>query len=159
MDQEKKIYYTEMQKRNTGNLIRRSRYYQAQLDVSFDIFGRGLYRYTFEGVCKECPDLKMEDGFVRIFINTKGKNRKNFSKEFLDFMTYLTSSTDETAENTKSKRIKIAPGIFLKKIDYEAIGEKAYRNKAIKQVLDGSIPITISSPAKRSGVRLSVLFR
>lgn len=129
MDQEKKIYYTEMQKRNTGNLIRRSRYYQAQLDVSllepgstdfnilndsyfiliapFDIFGRGLYRYTFEGVCKECPDLKMEDGSVRIFINTKGKNREDFSQEFLDFMTYLTSSTDEMAEKTKSKRIKM----------------------------------------------------
>lgn len=34
MDQEKKFYYTEMQKNNTGNLIKRSRYYQAQLDVS-----------------------------------------------------------------------------------------------------------------------------
>lgn len=34
MDQEKKLYHTEMQKENTGNLIRRSRYYQAQLDVS-----------------------------------------------------------------------------------------------------------------------------
>lgn len=53
----------------------------------------------------------------------------------------------------------IVPGIFLKKIDYEAIDEKAYRNKAIKQVLDGSTPITISRLAKRSGVRLSVLFR
>lgn len=34
MDKKGKIYYAEMQKRNTGNLIRRSRYYQAQLDVS-----------------------------------------------------------------------------------------------------------------------------
>ena len=72
MDREGTIYYAEMQQRNTGNLIRRSRYYQAQLDVSllepgstdfnllndscfiliapFDIFGRGLYRYTFDGV-------------------------------------------------------------------------------------------------------------
>ena len=66
MDVEKKIYYTEMQKNNTGNLKKRSRYYQAQLDVSllepgsvdfnllndscfimiapFDIFGKNLYR-------------------------------------------------------------------------------------------------------------------
>ena len=57
------------------------RYYQAQLDVSllepgskdfnllsdscfiliapFDLFGYGLYRYTFEGTCRECPDLKI----------------------------------------------------------------------------------------------------
>ena len=34
MDEEKKLYYTEMQKKNTGNLIKRSRYYQSQLDVS-----------------------------------------------------------------------------------------------------------------------------
>lgn len=90
-----------MQKDNTGNLIRRSRYYQAQLDVSllepgsidfnllndscfimiapFDIFGRGLYRYTFEGTCRECPDLKIGDGAVRVFINTKGSNWKDFS--------------------------------------------------------------------------------
>ena len=33
MDEEKKLYYTEMQKKNTGNLIKRSRYYQSQLDV------------------------------------------------------------------------------------------------------------------------------
>ena len=82
-DLEGKVYYTEMQKKNTGNLPRRSRYYQAQMDVSllepgctdfnllsdscmilvapFDIFGRGLYRYTFEGVCQECPDLRLAD--------------------------------------------------------------------------------------------------
>ena len=34
MNAEKKLYYTEMQKRNTGNLIKRSRYYQDKLDVS-----------------------------------------------------------------------------------------------------------------------------
>lgn len=94
------------------------------LIAPFDIFGRGLYRYTFEGVCKECPDLKMGDGSVRIFINTKGKNKKNFSKEFLDFMTYLTSSTDETAENTKSKRIKMLHDNVKKIRKSEKLGVK-----------------------------------
>lgn len=129
MDHEKNLYYTEMQKRNTGNLRRRSRYYQAQLDVSllepgnkdfnllndsffiliapFDLFGRGLYRYTFEGVCRECPDLKIEDGAVRIFINTMGTNREAFSQEFLDFMEYIMMSTDKAVEKTKSSRIKL----------------------------------------------------
>ena len=128
MDKKGKLYYAEMQKRNTGNLIRRSRYYQAQLDVSllepgstdfnllndslfimiapFDIFGRGLYRYTFEEVCRECPDLKLDDGAVRVFINTKGTNREDFSQEFLNFMKYLENTTDENAERSESKRIK-----------------------------------------------------
>ena len=128
MDKKGNIYYAEMQKRNTGNLIRRSRYYQAQLDVSllepgsmdfnllndslfimiapFDIFGRGLYRYTFEEVCRECPDLKLDDGAVRIFINTKGTNREDFSQEFINFMKYLENTTDENAEKSGSERIK-----------------------------------------------------
>lgn len=97
MDNERCLYYTEMQQRNTGNLRKRSRYYQAQLDVSllepgskdfnflndscliliapFDLFNRGLYRYTFEGTCRECPDLKLEDGAIRVFINTTGKKQ------------------------------------------------------------------------------------
>ncbi len=128
MDREGKLYYTEMQKRNTGNLIRRSRYYQAQLDVSllepgsidfnllndscfimiapFDLFGKGLYRYTFEEVCRECPELKLEDGAVRVFINTKGTNREDFSQEFLDFMDYITRTIDESAGRSGSGRIK-----------------------------------------------------
>lgn len=76
------------------------------LIAPFDIFGRGLYRYTFEGVCRECPDLKLKDGAVRIFINTKGENREDFSQEFLDFMEYIGMTTDEMAENVVSKRIK-----------------------------------------------------
>lgn len=128
MDTKQKVYYTEMQKRDTGNLAKRSRYYQAQLDVSllepgcidfnclndacfimiapFDIFGKGLYRYTFEGVCRECPELKLADGATRIFINTQGTNPKDFSQEFLDFMRYLTETTNQNAENSKSMRIK-----------------------------------------------------
>lgn len=122
-----KVYYTEMQKRDTGNLIKRSRYYQGQLDVSlleagcvdfnrlndtcfiliapFDIFGRGLYRYTFEGVCKECPDIKLNDGATRIFINTRGTNRKDFTQEFLDFMEYITNTSDEVAKRSSSEKI------------------------------------------------------
>ncbi|MBP3475665.1 MAG: hypothetical protein J6K48_05030 [Lachnospiraceae bacterium] len=77
------------------------------LIAPFDIFGRNLYRYTFEGACRECPDLKLGDGAVRIFINTRGTNRGDFSQEFLDFMGYLTETTDAAADSTKSSRIKL----------------------------------------------------
>ena len=65
MDIQKRVYYTEMQKKDTKNLRKRSRLYQAQLDVSllepgtvnfnqlndscfiliapFDLFGKGFY--------------------------------------------------------------------------------------------------------------------
>ena len=129
MDKEGILYYSEMQKKDTGNLKKRSRYYQAQLDVSllepgskdfdllndtcfiliapFDVFGRGLYRYNFEGTCRECPDLKIEDGARRVFINTRGKNREGFTQEFLDFMEYITATRDEMADRAESGRIKL----------------------------------------------------
>ena len=129
MDVKKKIYYTEMQKSDTGNLKKRSRFYQAQLDASllepgsinfnllndscfiliapFDLFGKKLYRYTFEGTCKECPELILGDGATKVFINAKGTNKEDFSQEFLDFMEYISSSTDTVAERTESSRIKL----------------------------------------------------
>lgn len=128
MDDDKTLYYTEMQQKRTGNLIKRSRYYQALLDATllepgcrdfnrlnnscfilitpFDLFGRGLYRYTFEGTCRECPDLKLKDGAVRIFINTRGKNPEDFSDEFLELMRYIEKTTDETAKMSQSPRIR-----------------------------------------------------
>ena len=118
-----------MQKLNTGNLIKRSRYYQAQIDVSllppgerhfnrlnnscmiliapFDLFGRKLYRYTFEGTCRECPDLKLNDGSKRVFINLHGQNREDFSDEFLEMMEYIEHTTDAVAQKVHSKRIKL----------------------------------------------------
>lgn len=156
MDTDSKIYYMEMQKENTRNLIRRSRYYQAQLDVSllepgvanfnrlndacfiliapFDIFGRGLFRYTFEGVCRECPDLKLEDGAIRIFINTHGTNREDFSQEFLDFMDYIAETTDERAEASESERIKLIHRNVKKVKNSEKMGVKymqAWEEKVI----------------------------
>ncbi len=56
---------------------------------------------------RECPELRLEDGAVKIFINTKGTNKEEFSQEFLDFMEYITESTDAVAERTSSSRIKL----------------------------------------------------
>ena len=129
MDRDGQIYFTEMQKRDTRNLEKRSRYYQAQLDVSllepgcedfnrlndscmilvapFDLFGYGLYRYTFVGQCKEMPGLTLGDGATRIFINTFGTNRQNFSQEFLDFMDYINDTRDAVAARSGSARGKL----------------------------------------------------
>ena len=128
MDADGGVYQLEMQQNNTYNLPKRSRYYQGQIDVSlldpgsvnfnelndltmilvapFDIFGYGLYRYTFEEYCHEVPGLKLNDGARRIFINTNGRNSDQFSGEFLEFMEYINSTTDEIGAKTKSERIR-----------------------------------------------------
>ena len=53
-----------------------------------DIFGRGLYRYTFENTCQELPDLKLGDGVRKVFLNTKGTigQLNEDAREFLDYV-------------------------------------------------------------------------
>lgn len=91
------MYDTEAQKKNKGrkSTCRRSRFYQALVDVNlmkpgeddfrklndtyiificpFDLFGHKKYKYTFRMKCDEVAGLEMDDGAVRIFLNTRGK--------------------------------------------------------------------------------------
>lgn len=39
---------------------------------TFDPFGRGRCRYTFESRCREDQELVLQDEAARIFLNTKG---------------------------------------------------------------------------------------
>lgn len=171
MDKEKKIYYSEMQKKNTYNLTKRSRYYQSQLDVSllepgsvdfnqlndscfiliapFDIFGRGLYRYTFEGTCLECPDLKIQDGARRIFINTNGTNDSDFSQEFLDFMKYITSSTDELVSKTTSTKIK--------RIHQNVRKIKASEKMGVKFMQQWEVEVLARQEERDEGIRILII--
>ncbi len=107
-------YDVEAQNENEGNLPKRSRYYQAEMDVSslkpgegfnelkpgyvifictFDPFGKGQYRYTFEERCLEC-DLALGDETRKIFLNTKGKNDAEVPAELVHFLKYMEESTD-----------------------------------------------------------------
>ena len=107
-------YDVEAQNENEGNLPKRSRYYQAEMDVSslkpgegfnelkpgyvifictFDPFGKGQYRYTFEERCLEC-DLALGDETRKIFLNTKGRNDAEVPAELVHFLKYMEESTD-----------------------------------------------------------------
>lgn len=123
------IYNTEMQKERREDLIRRMRFYQALIDSSllppgevnynkmanttiimimpFDLFGKGRYVYTFEEVCIEELDLFMNDGAKRLFINTHGKNKEDFSPEFIALMEFIeyNQSKDTDIKNDNLKRI------------------------------------------------------
>lgn len=127
VDDEQNIYNTEMQDERKSDLAKRSRYYQALIDtsllepgvpnynalntsyiiviMSFDLFGYGKYRYTFLPRCQEVPELCLEDGSMRIFLSTEGKNDDEVSEELVDFLHYIKNSTDEVAEKSHSVRI------------------------------------------------------
>ena len=118
-------YNVEAQNENEGNLPKRSRYHQAEMDVSslkpgadfndlkpsyvifictFDPFKKGLYRYTFEERCLEC-NLALGDGTRKIFLNTKGKNDEEVPAELVHFLKYMEQSTDEYVSGVTEQSI------------------------------------------------------
>ena len=128
IDEDDVIYEVEAQKENTHNLPKRSRLYQGIIDskllppgvvdfnllnevlivliMPFDLFGYGLYRYTFQMKCEEVPELKLDDGATRIFLNTRGKHPELVSPELIELLKYMEHSTDEVSKVCKSKRIQ-----------------------------------------------------
>lgn len=111
-DEEGSRYNVEMQVKSEGNLPKRSRYYQSQMDAAvlepgmdfnqlprsfvifictFDPFGRGLCRYTYEYQCRESGDF-LEDRTCRVFLNTKGKNQQDIPAELARFLQFVEDS-------------------------------------------------------------------
>ena len=146
MSEEQSIYNTEMQDTRKTDLAKRSRYYQSLIDtgllepgvpnynflnrsfviiiMTFDLFGYGKYVYTFENKCKEVPECSLGDGAVKIFISTKGKNADEVSEELIEFLKYAERSTNETANQVKSKRVKRVHDRVCKVKVNEEIGVK-----------------------------------
>lgn len=127
-DDQGQMFDVEMQKRNEGNIPKRTRFYQALIDApmlksgergfdglkpayivvicGFDLFGYGLYRYTFDNRCKEVPDLVMGDECQKIILNTKGKNDHEVEKALVDFLHYVEKSSDENVPEDCGERLK-----------------------------------------------------
>lgn len=103
-------FATEMQNDTDNDDVRkRSRFYQGLLDtpilksgkqtryknlpstvVTFitqeDIFHRDQAKYTFTERCVECPDLELEDGTTKIFLNMSSKNG---NPELISLLQYM----------------------------------------------------------------------
>ena len=56
--------------------------------------------------CQEIPELKLDDGATRIFLNTRGKHPELVSPELIELLKYMEHSTDEISEACESKRIQ-----------------------------------------------------
>ncbi|MCD7777455.1 MAG: Rpn family recombination-promoting nuclease/putative transposase [Clostridiales bacterium] len=125
-DEESTVYNLEMQTDNRGNLEHRIRFYQSKIDTNllkegvdykklnkcyiificcFDYFRLGRYKYTFENICAEDTELKLNDGAYKIFLNTKG-SIGDVSNNLKDFLKYIENSTDEFAKKSESRLVK-----------------------------------------------------
>ncbi|MBQ7370414.1 MAG: Rpn family recombination-promoting nuclease/putative transposase [Blautia sp.] len=108
-DEKGTVFNVEMQALNKDDLRKRSRYYQAMIDLDqmekgadyenlaqsyiificdFDLFGENRYIYTFENRCLEDYELRLMDGTTKIFLNAKG-SVGDISKELKAFLEYV----------------------------------------------------------------------
>ena len=122
IDEDGVAYDIEMQMDNSYKefLGRRTRYYVSTMDnnalkkgerysqlrksyvifiCTFDPFGRGLAKYTFNAICNEDHSLVLDDGVTRVFINTEG-DRHRISKELASLIGYI-STGEVTDDYTK----------------------------------------------------------
>lgn len=120
-DEADSVYNIEAQKENTNNLPHRSRFYQALIDskllapgeidfsnmkdcysiiiAPFDLFGKQLYQYTFQMTCNETGQ-SLNDGSIRIFFNTHGKNTEDVNSELRDLLYYMEHTNEELPSST-----------------------------------------------------------
>ena len=108
-DNEGTVYNIEMQTTDTKELPKRSRYYQGMIDLeliekgesyrklntsyvificTFDLFGEGKHKYTFENRCREDKSLKLGDGTQKIFLNAMG-TEKDVKEDLSAFLSYV----------------------------------------------------------------------
>ena len=120
------IYNVEMQRGKHKNLPKRLRYYQGTIDLdliskgedyrklaksyiificTFDLFDKGLHKYTFQNVCLEDNSIILNDEAQKIILNTKGIT-KDLSEELLEFLEYVENSTEDTANFAKGNLVK-----------------------------------------------------
>ena len=126
-DAKNRQFDMEMQNDSKGDdLRRRARFYQGLIDTPVlksgkqtryrhlpstviifitqdDIFGRNLAKYTFSEWCEEIPDLSLEDGTKKIFLNMTSKNGR---PELVSLLQYMRNTTLENPDIiVKDKRI------------------------------------------------------
>jgi len=119
-------YIVELQRKDTKELEKRMRYYQAVSDsrqlpkghpykdlkdnyVIFicreDIFGEGLYKYSFANMCLEVEGLKLDDGAYKIVFNTQGSTEGNVCE---DIIAFLKAIEGESSDNPFVKQFEAA---------------------------------------------------
>ena len=68
-----------------------------------DIFGKDLAMYTFSERCEEVPELSLEDGTSKIFLNMTSKNGRPELISLLQYMKHTTLDNENIM--VKDKRI------------------------------------------------------
>ena len=125
-DEQDTIYSIKMLCCGDEELLRKTRYFQCNIDSSiiipgkestklkksyiifictFDPFSDGRHLYTFENRCLENLSLTLGDETTEIFLSTNGK-KDDVDDEMKDFLAYIENSTDTCVQQTSSPLVK-----------------------------------------------------
>ena len=115
-DEAHTVFDLEMQTTFQADLAKRSRYYQGMIDLNliqrgawfgalkkscvifictFDAFGKDIPVYTFENVCRECPDVTLNDETRKVFVNAASTD-SGMSDEMRQFIRFLANGTGQS---------------------------------------------------------------
>lgn len=124
-----KVYDLEMQTTNPCDIMERSRYYQALMDVDCldsgerygnlpenyvificltDPFDKKLSCYTFSNRCHEAPEMELNDRTLKVFYNASSYKAEKDDKvrEFLKFL--ATNQSDGSFSQDLKNRVALA---------------------------------------------------
>ena len=124
-----RIFDLEMQTVRKENLYKRSRYYQSIIDMDNlnvgidydelkdtyiificlnDIFGKGLPLYSFENVCIENKDIKLNDRAYKLFFNASMCDKLKSEDEKLFFKYLRGEEADDEFTRTLNEKVALA---------------------------------------------------
>ncbi|MCD8218378.1 MAG: hypothetical protein LUD01_10175 [Clostridiales bacterium] len=73
--------------------------------MPFDLFREKKYRYTFSMRCEEVEGISLNDGAVRIFLNTHGEDEENITPELKELL-YLIENTNDRGRVFQSEKVR-----------------------------------------------------
>ncbi len=140
LDDGETVYAIEMQTTSQSAIAKRSRLYQAHIDVNqlsrglhydqlrpcfvifictFDPFGQGLYRYSFKNMCAEQQELALNDEAYRLFFNTTG-SKGDIPPRLRELLDYMNDPKRYPVRNTQNELIhRIERAVVTAKQDEE----------------------------------------
>ncbi len=129
VDNKGTVYDIEMQMADTKELPKRTRYYQAMMDLEmidkgqsykklkksfvificpFDLFNEGRHLYTFKNLCMEDKKILLGDDTTKIFLNTES-NMADVNQKLIAFLDYVAGKkSDDSFVQKLENAIKIA---------------------------------------------------
>ena len=158
-DEKHTVFNLEMQTTTARNLPKRMRYYQGMIDLNilekgddynhlkksyvifictFDPFGLGRHIYTFENRCSEDIALTLNDGTVKIILNTKG-TLDDVSPEMKRLLDYVDGKgVSDTFTRDLEEAVQSARQNEKWRLDYMTL-QQEYRERFREGKIEGKI--------------------